>query len=199
MLCASPFHSCNSFKDHLRSDHSIYDDGKIDCAVQDQRVSPDWGARFWCGFCWKVVALQKKGTQGLDERLDHMDEHFQHGEKVENWIEMESRKAKGKEVGTVRDVITESSSTRSDSHSEVQYCVTLSNPEVLQDQSTPRNDEAHGTEMSREECVFDLDSHGRPKVRDLLVGDVDDSWVDAIPQKNMGGEGSVSRDHDHGE
>lgn len=82
----------------------------------------------------------------------------------------------------------------------------LSNPEVLQDQSTPRNDEAHGTEMSREECVGDCDSHGRstPLLERsksatpyLLAGDEDDSWVDTFPQKNMGGEGSVSRDHDH--
>jgi len=42
---------------------------------------------FWCGFCQKIVPLQKRGLEAWDERFTHIDvQHFKKGETVDNWF-----------------------------------------------------------------------------------------------------------------
>jgi hypothetical protein len=40
--------------------------------------------------------LQQKGLNGASKRFDHVEKHFQSGEKIENYIEMDGNGVKGK-------------------------------------------------------------------------------------------------------
>ncbi|OJD26330.1 hypothetical protein ACJ73_02289 [Blastomyces percursus] len=40
----------------------------------------------WCGFCRKLVLLHEEGQQAWEERFDHIEEHYQSGQVIDNWL-----------------------------------------------------------------------------------------------------------------
>ncbi len=64
------------FRTHLEKDHQIADQNKLDAKLERCRVGRNCEARFWCGFCQKIVEIKQQGHQAWAERFDHIDEHF---------------------------------------------------------------------------------------------------------------------------
>jgi hypothetical protein len=100
-LCApgiktSLFYKPAVFKEHLRSYHTA-DVEEIALQIERQRIGRGCRSRFWCGFCRTIVVLQKKGSEGSQERFDHIGGHFLDGEKIEDWREIDGSGVKGKE------------------------------------------------------------------------------------------------------
>jgi hypothetical protein len=44
--------------------------------VEACRIGLNCQARFWCGFCIKLIDLKNKGLDARAERFDHIDDHF---------------------------------------------------------------------------------------------------------------------------
>jgi Gti1/Pac2 family len=80
---------------HLQSVHSV-DDDIVNQQIREQRIGRNCQSRYWCGFCGKIVPLQKKGLEGANERFDHIGGHFGGGEQIANYIEMDGSGVKGK-------------------------------------------------------------------------------------------------------
>ena len=87
---------------HLQSVHSVSDD-MVDQQIREQRIGWNCQSRFWCGFCGKIVLLQKKGREGANEWFDHIEGHFGGGEQIANYIEMDGSGVKGKNGGGESD------------------------------------------------------------------------------------------------
>lgn len=56
-------------------------------------------ARFWCGFCIKLIDLKEKGVDAWKERFDHIDEHFMGHrdlpeQSIEDWVPVDNDKPK---------------------------------------------------------------------------------------------------------
>ncbi|KAI0425954.1 hypothetical protein F5Y09DRAFT_80093 [Xylaria sp. FL1042] len=64
------------FKAHLEKDHQIAEPNKLDAKLEKCRVGRNCEARFWCGFCQKILEIKQQGHQAWAERFDHIDEHF---------------------------------------------------------------------------------------------------------------------------
>ncbi|KAI0521838.1 hypothetical protein F5B22DRAFT_594284 [Xylaria bambusicola] len=65
------------FRAHLEKDHQITDPIALDARLEKCRVGKNYDARFWCGFCRKIIEIKQHGKQSLwAERFDHIDEHF---------------------------------------------------------------------------------------------------------------------------
>ncbi|KAI3326213.1 hypothetical protein HD806DRAFT_552516 [Xylariaceae sp. AK1471] len=64
------------FRNHLEKDHHIADQNILEAKLEKCRVGRNCEARFWCGFCQKIVEIKQKGVQAWAERFDHIDEHF---------------------------------------------------------------------------------------------------------------------------
>ena len=60
-----------------------------------QRIGRNCQTRFWCGFCKRIVELQKKGLEGADERFNHIDQHFKQKWDISDWVVVEGSEAKG--------------------------------------------------------------------------------------------------------
>lgn len=88
------FYTEMQFEDHLRDVHAVKPD-KIREHLAKQRIGRDSLTRFWCGFCEKIVPLQKKGIHGSNERCDHIGDHFKRGQKIKDWIDLDTNVAKG--------------------------------------------------------------------------------------------------------
>ena len=57
--------------------------------AEECRIRGNNQMRFWCGFCRKIVHHGLTGTDALNERLRHIDNHFQtQKKKVADWIEL---------------------------------------------------------------------------------------------------------------
>lgn len=94
-VCAKVFHRRVSFFDHLRTQHKISDDKTLAEKCDKCRIGRNYSARFWCGFCNKLIDFTKRGYEAWNERFSHIDEHFmgRHGREVVdivNWIPMTS-------------------------------------------------------------------------------------------------------------
>ncbi|KAI1350836.1 hypothetical protein F5Y01DRAFT_305027 [Xylaria sp. FL0043] len=64
------------FKAHLEKDHQITEQNDLDAKLEKCRFGRNCEARFWCGFCQKMLEIKQKGHQAWAERFDHIDEHF---------------------------------------------------------------------------------------------------------------------------
>jgi len=96
--CAKVCYRKESFQDHLVKVHEI-DLDKINTIVENCRIGRNCQARFWCGFCRKLVELKRKGVDAWTERFDHIDDHFmgRHGQpkqKIQEWVPMDSDRPK---------------------------------------------------------------------------------------------------------
>lgn len=73
--CGRVSHRRETFKDHLSKAHSLEGD-IIEEKVEKCRVGRNCEARFWCGFCQAIVAIQSKGGNTWTERYNHIDDHL---------------------------------------------------------------------------------------------------------------------------
>ncbi|KAI1112138.1 hypothetical protein F5Y14DRAFT_442755 [Nemania sp. NC0429] len=65
-----------NFRTHLEKDHHIIDQPTLEPKFEKCRVGRNCEARFWCGFCEKIIEIKQKGHQAWAERFDHIGEHF---------------------------------------------------------------------------------------------------------------------------
>ena len=98
--CAKVCYRRQSFQEHLKKDHDISDPEALKTKVDACRIGRNCQARFWCGFCTKLIDLTKKGVEAWTERFDHIDDHFmgRHGltkQGIQDWIPVNSDKPKG--------------------------------------------------------------------------------------------------------
>jgi len=98
--CLCTFKHPKDFEAHLRRDHSGLDREYIDRQLYHRKIGDRWNHGFWCGFCRTVVLLVKDGTEGWDERFDHVDmQHFQQGQRIKDWYPIDSDISKGEMPG----------------------------------------------------------------------------------------------------
>lgn len=101
------FYKRKLYEDHLRHVHSSSPEMILDL-VWKQRIGRNCQSRFWCGFCEKIVVLEKKGLEGANERFNHIDDHFKKNRQINEWVEMEGSMAKGDQQGIGREEDEES-------------------------------------------------------------------------------------------
>jgi uncharacterized C2H2 Zn-finger protein len=97
--CAKVCYRRQTFSEHLVKAHQMSENDakpKLDAC----RIGRNCQARFWCGFCNKLVDLKKKGVDAWTERFDHIDDHFmgRHGlpkQGIQDWVPMDSDRPKG--------------------------------------------------------------------------------------------------------
>lgn len=75
--CSKVCYRRQSFEDHLKQEHQVPSDSTIlEDALEECRIGRSCDARFWCGFCVKLVDIKSKGLAAWTERFDHIDDHF---------------------------------------------------------------------------------------------------------------------------
>lgn len=98
--CAKVCYRKQTFQDHLSKEHQISDEETVKSKVEVCRIGRNCQARFWCGFCIKLVELKKKGLDAWAERFDHIDNHFmgRHNlpkQGIQDWVPVDSDKPIG--------------------------------------------------------------------------------------------------------
>jgi hypothetical protein len=98
--CAKVCYRKQTFQEHLSKEHQISDTAPVNEKLEACRIGRNCQARFWCGFCTKLVELKKKGLEAWTERFDHIDDHFmgRHNwpkQGIQDWIPVDSDKPKG--------------------------------------------------------------------------------------------------------
>lgn len=84
--CSRIFHRRDIFIEHLRREHRKSGPRKM-VTLRASKIGRNGQARFWCGFCRKLVNLTTQGLNAWDERFDHIDgEHYKNGAKFSEWI-----------------------------------------------------------------------------------------------------------------
>jgi len=85
--CNRVFYRREQFQAHLEIEHKQSNAEYVSEQCRLQRVGRNGQKAFWCGFCQKIVPLQRRGLDAWDERFTHIDvEHFKKGETVDNWF-----------------------------------------------------------------------------------------------------------------
>jgi len=98
--CAKVCYRKQTFSEHLVKVHEISDNDTIKTKSDTCRIGRNCQARFWCGFCEKLVELKKRGVEAWTERFDHIDDHFmgRHTlpkQSIQDWVPMDSDRPKG--------------------------------------------------------------------------------------------------------
>lgn len=98
--CAKVCYRRQTFQDHLKKEHQISENEEVKKKLDSCRIGRNCQARFWCGFCKKLVDLKKKGLDAWTERFDHIDNHFMGKagfpkQGIQDWIPVDSDKPKG--------------------------------------------------------------------------------------------------------
>jgi hypothetical protein len=80
---------------------SNYDTGTKHYNCRTSRICQ---ARFWCGFCVKLIDLRKEGREAWDKRFDYINGHFMGyrgllKQGIQDWVPIDSGKSKG-DVGS---------------------------------------------------------------------------------------------------
>lgn len=108
--CAQVFYGRLEFQDHLKQEHGVAPDAETTKdRLKSCRFSPNCSFLFWCGFCTKLIDLEKKGLEAWTERFDHIDDHFMGRQgfpkqSIQDWIPVDGEKGKGRSwVGTEED------------------------------------------------------------------------------------------------
>ncbi|KAB8294845.1 hypothetical protein EYC80_006806 [Monilinia laxa] len=99
-ICAKVTYRRQLFQGHLKKDHDMSDQDAVKIMVEACRVGRHFQARFWCGFCKKLIDLKKKGLDAWTERFDHIDDHFMgrrglQKQGIQEWIPVDGDKLKG--------------------------------------------------------------------------------------------------------
>ncbi|KAI1081188.1 hypothetical protein F5B20DRAFT_579567 [Whalleya microplaca] len=74
--CGKVYHRRELFKVHIEDEHHIKDHSILEAKLDTCRVGRNCEARFWCGFCKKIIEIKQKGLQAWTERFNHIDDHF---------------------------------------------------------------------------------------------------------------------------
>ncbi|KAI1150688.1 hypothetical protein F4825DRAFT_463145 [Nemania diffusa] len=92
--CDRVFARRENLRVHLEKDHQISDQQKLEFKLETCRVGRNCEARFWCGFCRKIIEIKERGHQGRTERFDHIGEHFsgrnQDQKEIGDWKDFDS-------------------------------------------------------------------------------------------------------------
>jgi hypothetical protein len=107
-VCAKVCYRKQVFTDHLQKEHSISDSSAVASKVQACHIGRNSQARFWCGFCAKLIDLKKKSVEAWAERFDHIDDHFmgRHGlipRSIQDWVPVDSHDMPKQDVLPLRD------------------------------------------------------------------------------------------------
>lgn len=89
------FYKRDLYKDHLRKVHAASAD-TVEDHLDKQRIGRGCQTQFWCGFCEKIIVLEKRAREGADERFNHIDEHFKNQD-VSTWVNMDGSGPKGQQ------------------------------------------------------------------------------------------------------
>lgn len=93
--CGELFYRAEIFKSHLLEEHKMTQSEQVEHEVKMRRIGKNGQGQFWCGFCQKIVRLEKKRNAAWDERFDHIDNHFsKEGKKIGEWLCVEAKKTK---------------------------------------------------------------------------------------------------------
>jgi hypothetical protein len=95
--CAKVCYRRQAFSEHLKKEHQLTDQPTIDRRLENCRIGRNCQARFWCGFCIKLVELKTNGLAAWTERFDHIDGHFMGKDQfkkqgIQDWIPMDGKK-----------------------------------------------------------------------------------------------------------
>ncbi|KAJ8133226.1 hypothetical protein O1611_g401 [Lasiodiplodia mahajangana] len=74
--CEAVYYHREQFKAHLEKDHQIGDQSQLEAKLEQCRVGQNCEARFWCGYCEKIIEIKEKGHQARNERFDHIGDHL---------------------------------------------------------------------------------------------------------------------------
>ena len=103
------------------------------------------------------MLLQKKGLKGVNERFNHIKEHFCSKKQIENYFEMDSFNVKGRNTGDENgDEYEESESDECHTTIASSACNSCILP--LQDGGAHCNKGIHKTEMAWKASVADRDN-----------------------------------------
>jgi hypothetical protein len=100
---SSMFFKKKIYVSHLEHKHRESRDSIKD-HLKKQRLGRDRQTTFWCGFCKRIIDLNKKGIDGMDERFNHVDEHFKQQRDIRTWVECDSGKTKGQRQESAAEV-----------------------------------------------------------------------------------------------
>ncbi|KAI5858174.1 hypothetical protein GGS23DRAFT_616498 [Durotheca rogersii] len=76
--CGKVIYRRELFRQHLSTYHDISDAALLESKLERCRIGRNCEARFWCGFCEKIVEIKRDGVLAWTERFNHVDDHF-HG------------------------------------------------------------------------------------------------------------------------
>ncbi|ESZ90573.1 hypothetical protein SBOR_9041 [Sclerotinia borealis F-4128] len=98
--CAKVSYRRQLFQEHFRKEHDIVDQDDVKINVEACHIGRNCQARFWCGFCQKLIDLRKKGLEAWTERFDHIDDHFMgrrglDKQGIRDWIPLDIDKPEG--------------------------------------------------------------------------------------------------------
>ncbi|KAK4984521.1 hypothetical protein LTR50_006545 [Elasticomyces elasticus] len=96
--CGRLFYDKQVMKRHLKNAHKIADapPGRHARECERLRIGRNGQHQFWCGFHAALVPLRKTREDAWAERFLHIGEHFDAGERIEDWLCVEINKVKGK-------------------------------------------------------------------------------------------------------
>jgi hypothetical protein len=97
--CATVCYRRQTFQEHVKKDRDMSDDAAKP-KVETCPIGRNFQARFWCGFCTKLIDLKAKGLEAWTERFNHIDDHFMGRQSfpkqgIEDWVPLDSDKPKG--------------------------------------------------------------------------------------------------------
>ncbi|KAK7952485.1 uncharacterized protein PG986_008213 [Apiospora aurea] len=92
-VCGKLSHRRETFKEHLSKNHSLQGEG-LEMKLEHCRVGRNCEARFWCGFCERIIEIERKGLGAFTERFNHIDDHFSGREglpkkQVDDWKDVD--------------------------------------------------------------------------------------------------------------
>lgn len=73
--CGKTCHRREQFRSHLAKEHSITGP-TVDTKLEQCLKGQDFDARYWCGFCERLIQVEEKGLKAWTNRFDHIDDHF---------------------------------------------------------------------------------------------------------------------------
>lgn len=112
--CARLFYNQGEYTRHLKKHHHA-EDKEVQAALAKNSIGPHGQSQFWCGFCRDIIPLKGQGLAAWNERFNHIDsEHFNNGERIEDWLLPSGHLTKGAE----RDEGKERISTHEDGDGE---------------------------------------------------------------------------------
>ena len=80
-MCLDISYEAMKYKEHIKHVHKITK--ALDESIEKDHLIANAQDRFWCGFCYKIIELQKKGEMAAwEERHSHLGNHFECADKM---------------------------------------------------------------------------------------------------------------------